>query len=808
MDDKKDKLSELTGAAFGIQKIEIDLNSFDKEPDLTRLPLLPTRNLVLFPGMTVTFELGRESARQLADYANQTKTPIGVVCQIDPDEDNPAVTTGLYKYGVVADVLSVLENENTPTMAIVRARGKFRILGTARTADAWLSAKVKLILEFSADDDHEFDTVIAEIRRIIKEDLNDLIPAPLMPLLKQIENNDEFVNYCCTNFPFDQKDKVDLLAKNKYLDRAKGLLAELVMMNERQKITRQIMNKTKKTMDEHQRNAFLQQQMETIRETLYGDSSDEVDELLAAGEEARMPQEVWTLFQKEIEKLRRFNPSSPDYSVLYSYLDTLVKLPWHKQTAPVRDLEKARKILEDDHYGLDKVKERILEQLALIMHNPRGKSPIICLVGPPGVGKTSIGKSVAHALGRKYERVSFGGLHDEAEIRGHRRTYIGAMPGRIIDAMKRAGTVNPVLVLDELDKIGNDYKGDPAAALLEVLDPEQNCHFHDNYIDVDYDLSNVLFIATANTLSTIARPLIDRMEIIELPGYLVEEKVEIAQRHLLPRICRDLNLDPEKLEISNEALLDIIRNYTSESGVRTLDKQLAKVGRKAVMAEMTKSDFPSPVQPDDLYDLLGLAPHIPDKYEGNEFAGVVTGLAWTEVGGEILMAESSLALSKTPTLTLTGKLGDVMKESATIAYQWVKAHATQLGIDPALFDKYSLHIHFPEGAIPKDGPSAGITIATSIVSTFTQRRVAERIAMTGEITLRGKVLPVGGIREKILAAKRAGIDTIVLSAQNRRDIEDMPTAYISGMTFNFVDTVAEVIDFAITDTPVANPVKL
>ncbi len=758
--------------------------------------------------MTVTFELGRESARQLADYANQTKTPIGVVCQIDPDEDNPAVTTGLYKYGVVADVLSVLENENTPTMAIVRARGKFRILGTARTADAWLSAKVKLILEFSADDDHEFDTVIAEIRRIIKEDLNDLIPAPLMPLLKQIENNDEFVNYCCTNFPFDQKDKVDLLAKNKYLDRAKGLLAELVMMNERQKITRQIMNKTKKTMDENQRNAFLQQQMETIRETLYGDSSDEVDELLAAGEEARMPQEVWTLFQKEIEKLRRFNPSSPDYSVLYSYLDTLVKLPWHKQTAPVRDLEKARKILEDDHYGLDKVKERILEQLALIMHNPRGKSPIICLVGPPGVGKTSIGKSVAHALGRKYERVSFGGLHDEAEIRGHRRTYIGAMPGRIIDAMKRAGTVNPVLVLDELDKIGNDYKGDPAAALLEVLDPEQNCHFHDNYIDVDYDLSNVLFIATANTLSTIARPLIDRMEIIELPGYLVEEKVEIAQRHLLPRICCDLNLAPEKLEISNEALLDIIRNYTSESGVRTLDKQLAKVGRKAVMAEMTKSDFPSPVQPDDLYDLLGLAPHIPDKYEGNEFAGVVTGLAWTEVGGEILMAESSLALSKTPTLTLTGKLGDVMKESATIAYQWVKAHATQLGIDPALFDKYSLHIHFPEGAIPKDGPSAGITIATSIVSTFTQRRVAERIAMTGEITLRGKVLPVGGIREKILAAKRAGIDTIVLSAQNRRDIEDMPTAYISGMTFNFVDTVAEVIDFAITDTPVANPVEL
>ena len=442
------------------------------------------------------------------------------------------------------------------------------------------------------------------------------------------------------------------------------------------------------------------------------------------------------------------------------------------------------------------------------MHNPKGKAPILCLVGAPGVGKTSIGKSVARALGRKYERVSFGGLHDEAEIRGHRRTYIGAMPGRIIDAMKRAGVVNPVLVLDELDKIGNDYKGDPAAALLEVLDPEQNCHFHDNYIDVDYDLSKVLFIATANTLSTIARPLLDRMEIIEIPGYLAEEKQEIARRHLLPRVIEELHLKPGQLQISDAAMREIISNYTSESGVRMLEKKLAKVGRQAVLAQMTGKSFPTPVEPSDLYDILGLAPHIPDRYEGNDFAGVVTGLAWTEVGGEILMAESSLALSKTPALTLTGKLGDVMKESATIAYQWVKAHAAEVGINPELFDKYSLHIHFPEGAIPKDGPSAGITIATSIVSTFTQRRVAERIAMTGEITLRGKVLPVGGIREKILAAKRAGIDTIILCSQNRRDIEDMPPAFIEGMTFKYVDTVAEVISIAVTDIPVANPIEL
>lgn len=809
MDDNKDKNSEISGAAFGIQKIEIDLNSFDKEPDLDSLPLLPTRNLVLFPGMTVTFELGRESARVLAKFANRTKTAIGVVCQINPDEDNPAVTTGLYKYGVIADVLSVIENEQAPSMAIVRSRGKFRIIGTAKTGDVWLSARVKEIPEIAPEnDDNEYNAVLDETHRLVKEDLSDFIPAPLMPLLKQIENPIEFVNYCCTNFPFDQKDKVELLSKSKLKDRAKGLLAELVVMNERQKLTRQIMNKTKKTMDENQRNAFLQQQMETIRETLYGDSGDEIDDLLEAGEKAGMPKDVLTLFRKEIDKLRRYNPSSPDYSVLYSYLDTLVNLPWHKASALNTDIAKAEEILESDHFGLEKVKERILEQLAVIMHNPKGKAPIICLVGAPGVGKTSIGKSVARALGRKYERVSFGGLHDEAEIRGHRRTYIGAMSGRIIDAMKRAGVVNPVLVLDELDKIGNDYKGDPAAALLEVLDPEQNCHFHDNYIDVDYDLSKVLFIATANTLSTIARPLLDRMEIIEIPGYLVEEKVEIARRHLLPRILTELKLKPSQLNISDAALMDIIRNYTSESGVRALDKKLAKVGRKAVLAQMTGKEFPCPVEPENLYDILGLAPHIPDRYEGNEFAGVVTGLAWTEVGGEILMAESSLSHSKTPSLTLTGKLGDVMKESATIAYQWVKSHAVELGIDPTLFDKYNLHIHFPEGAIPKDGPSAGITIATSIVSTFTQRRVAERVAMTGEITLRGKVLPVGGIREKILAAKRAGIDTIIMSVQNKRDIDDMPAAFIDGMTFHYVDTVAEVISHAITDQPVANPIAL
>ena len=534
--------------------------------------------------------------------------------------------------------------------------------------------------------------------------------------------------------------------------------------------------------------------MEAIRETLYGDEADEADELLARAESGHMPEGVLALFRREIEKLRRYNPTTPDYSVLYSYLETLAALPWNVYTASSPTLSQAEQILEDDHYGLEKVKERIVEQLALLMHNPDGKSPIICLVGPPGVGKTSIGKSVARALGRKYERVSFGGLHDEAEIRGHRRTYIGAMPGRIIDAIKRAGCADPVLVLDEIDKIGHDYKGDPAAALLEVLDPEQNCHFHDNYVDVDFDLSKVLFIATANTLSTVNRPLLDRMEIIDISGYLLEEKVEIAKRHLLPRIRRTMALGDEELQISDAAIAEVVRRYTAESGVRLLEKKLAAIARKAVLAKMKGSEFPSVVEPENLYDMLGLAPFQPENYEGNDIPGVVTGLAWTEVGGAILMAEASLAKAKEGgRLTLTGHLGDVMKESAGIAFQWVKANADKLGIDMADIDSHALHVHFPEGAVPKDGPSAGITIATAIVSAFTGRLVAPRIAMTGEITLRGRVLPVGGIREKMLAAKRAGITDIILSKDNRRDIDDMPARYTDGLSFHYADTVDDVL---------------
>ncbi|MDE6352353.1 MAG: endopeptidase La, partial [Muribaculaceae bacterium] len=563
------------------------------------------------------------------------------------------------------------------------------------------------------------------------------------------------------------------------------------------------------SMEEQSRNAFLQTQMETIRQELYGEG-DDADILEEKAKNILFTEDVRKTFEREIAKLRRLNPQSPDYSVLYSYLETLTDLPWQNFGKLNSDFPKAAKVLDEDHYGLKKVKERILEEFAMMLNNPDGKSPIICLVGPPGVGKTSIGRSIASALGREYQRISLGGLHDESEIRGHRRTYIGAMPGRIIDALKRCKTSNPVLLLDEIDKIGKDFKGDPSAALLEVLDPAQNCRFHDNYIDVDYDLSNVLFIATANTLSTIAQPLLDRMEIIEIPGYLIEEKIEIAKRHLIPRLIKEAGPNSPKMEVSDDALRFIIEKYTSESGVRLFEKTLASILRKLVLKKLQGKEVNCRITVDDVKELLGAEKYIKDIYEGNEFAGVVAGLAWTAVGGEILFIESSLTPSKegASKLTLTGNLGDVMKESAMIALQYVKAHAKELGIDSSLFDRYSIHIHVPEGAVPKDGPSAGITMATSIVSAFTQKRVKNRLAMTGEITLRGKVLPVGGIREKILAAKRAGITDIILSEQNKKNIEEIEKQFIKGVKFHFVETVKDVIKIAITKTPAIDAIKL
>lgn len=806
----KDIEQDSQATVFG--QIDVDAKRFSVPPSLDDLPILATRNLVLFPGVTIPISLGRENSVITATTAADSQIPIGIVCQLNPDEERPAVTTGLYKYGVVADVLKVFDLPDGSKTALVRSRGKFRIIGRGTGVGmpaAALSARIKLLDEPAPEMTQKLEVAIEQVKQSAISIINKTAEnsKEIVFSINQTSSPVELVNFLCTNMHFEASEKVAMLAKPTFADRTFMLLAELVKNEEKVDISREIIQRTRQNMDQNQRNAFLQQQMETIREELYGEA-DDADEFVRRADAIDMPEKARAVFDKEVDKLRRLNPQSPDYAVQFTYLDTLLDLPWNADTELNTDFPSARRILEEDHYGLEKVKERILEQLAVLMNNPGGKAPILCLVGAPGVGKTSLGKSVARALGRNYQRVSLGGLHDESEIRGHRRTYIGAMPGRIIDAMKRAKSTNPVLLLDEIDKIGRDFKGDPSSALLEVLDPEQNKFFHDNYIDIDYDLSHVLFIATANTLSTLQQPLLDRMEIIDLSGYLLEEKVEIARRHLEARIREEHKLTADELKISDAALVKIIENYTSESGVRQLEKRLAALARKAVLAKMSGSEFPAEIQPEHLRDMLGLPPFSKDRYEGNAFAGVVTGLAWTQVGGEILMAEASLSQGKGEKLTITGNLGDVMKESAAIALQWVKAHSSQIGIDPSLFERYNLHIHFPEGAIPKDGPSAGITIATAIVSAFTQRRVAERIAMTGEITLRGKVLPVGGIKEKILAAKRAGITDIILSSENRKDIEDIAGRYIKGLTFHYVDTVDQVIKLAVTDTPAANPLTL
>ncbi len=605
------------------------------------------------------------------------------------------------------------------------------------------------------------------------------------------------VNMISTHAGFDLSEKMDLLRHSRLKDRAMQLMALIARQEQFFEIRSEIRRKAMKNIDEQQRNHFLQHEFEALREQLYGNDDDSIAfEKKAAA--LNMPEKVRAAFNKELEKLRRLNPQSPDYSVQYSYLQVLTDLPWSVEDAINADFSEAERTLDRDHYGLEKVKERILEQLAVMMNTPHGRSPIICLVGAPGVGKTSLGQSIARALNRKYQRVSLGGLHDESEIRGHRRTYIGAMPGRIIDAVRRAGSSNPVLLLDEIDKTGNDFKGDPSAALLEVLDPEQNSHFHDNYVDVDYDLSHVLFIATANTLSTIPQPLLDRMEIIDISGYLMEEKIEIARRHLIPRVSKENGFGEDEINFTPEAITKMVEGYTSESGVRQLEKQIAKVVRRIVLRKMRGEEYSLNVTPETLREYLGVERFTPERYEASDHPGVAVGLAWTAVGGEILFIESSFSQAKNEKLTLTGNLGDVMKESAIIASQIVRSYSDRYGIDSEWFDTHALHIHVPEGAIPKDGPSAGITLCTSILSALTGRPVRNRLAMTGEITLRGKVLPVGGIKEKILAAKRAGITDIILCADNRKDIEDIRPIYLEGLTFHYVKNIEDVFDIAIT----------
>lgn len=798
--------------SLGQINIEQLLNKHE-EINLDDLPILPTRNLVLFPGITIPIALGRENSLVTARLADERKITIGILCQSNPDIDSPEIPGQFFSYGVFADVIKVIDLPDNSHTAIVHAHGKFKVEGPGAgniIPEANLHAAVKPVRDTGCrKGDKEFEAMFAQVKEATFAILENTMAAPedLIFNLRNSNDPEMFINLISTHLPIDPENKMRLLARPRLKERAMLLLTELSTAQQLAELNKSIMERTHANITEQQKTNFLQQQMESIKQELYGDD-DESDKLLERARQVPFPDNAFQVFQREAAKLSRLNRQSPDYSVLYDYLENLLALPWLKFDIENQDFSKAREILNNDHYGLEKVKERILEQLAVIMNNRDGKAPILCLVGAPGVGKTSLGQSIARAMDRKYQRVSLGGLHDEAEIRGHRRTYVGAMPGRIMDAIKRAGTSNPVLLLDEIDKIGADFKGDPSAALLEVLDPEQNCHFHDNYIDIDYDLSKVMFIATANTLASISQPLLDRMEVIDISGYLLEEKIEIATRHLIPRILADNKLTSDDLVIEPQAIAAIIESYTSESGVRQLEKQLAKVVRQTVLRKMSGETFKNTITATDLEDYLGIPRYNRDRYEGNEYAGVVTGLAWTAVGGEILYIETSLSEGKGEKLTLTGNLGQVMKESAMIAMEYVKAHASKYGIDTALFDHYNVHIHVPEGAIPKDGPSAGITMVTSIVSAFTQHKVKARTAMTGEMTLRGRVMPVGGIKEKILAAKRAGITDIILSKENTKDINDIAPKYLEGLSFHYVENVDEVIKLAVTDEPVDNPLPL
>ena len=785
---------------LSVGQIDIGIPTERPQPDYDALPIIAMRDLVLFPGVTFPITLAREISVNTATYASEKNIPVGVFCQKDSTVDAPTIDD-LYEFGVVADVLKTFDLPDGTHTAILSAREKIKIVikSEKETIPGALSASVKSVRDTTPrSSDKEFAALVADIRQTTLnilnsggEKMNDLafnienIPSPGL-----------LINMIATHSPFQPEIKYEMLKKSRLKDRGMMLLANLAQSEQIAEIRAEIHRKARKNIDEQQRNMFLQHQFDVIRDELYGDD-DDCRELEEKAKPIKFPDDVRKVFEKELEKLRRLNPQSPDYSVQYSYLQLLTDLPWGMGDPLTADFPTAERVLDEDHYGLEKVKERILEQLAVMMNTPEGRSPIICLVGAPGVGKTSLGQSIARALSRKYQRVSLGGLHDEAEIRGHRRTYIGAMPGRIIDAIKRAGASNPVLLLDEIDKTGNDFKGDPSAALLEVLDPEQNSHFHDNYVDVDYDLSHVLFIATANTLSTIPQPLLDRMEIIDISGYLIEEKIEIARRHLIPRIAKENGFEGDEIVFSPEAITKIVESYTSESGVRQLDKRIAKVIRKIVLKKMRGEEFSKTVEVENLRDYLGVEMFTPERYEVSDTPGVATGLAWTAVGGEILFIESSFTPGKGEKLTITGNPGDVMKESAVIACKVVRARCSNYGVDPEKFETQQLHIHVPEGAIPKDGPSAGITMCVSIMSALTGRPVRQRLAMTGEITLRGKVLPVGGIKEKILAAKRAGITDIILCADNQKDIEDIRPIYLEGVQFHYVKTIDEVFSLAI-----------
>ena len=759
------------------------------------IPLLALRNAVVFPGMVFPVTIGREKSINVIRHAEKTNSFIGAVPQTDLMVEDPG-RSDLFDFGTVCRIVKVLEMPDGTITALLQGLVRFNLLSIV-SSEPFLSGNVVYLEDINPAEDDSTRMIAESLKEkaanVIRS--SSMAPKEAFSALKSIDSFPFLVNFIATTIEIENfNDKVDLLRYDDVKTRAMKLLSALDVQGQLLKIKQEINQKVKSEIDQQQREYYLNNQLKTIQEELGMDDESEFETLRAKARTKKWPESVAKQFEKEMSKLAKYNPSSPDYSIQYNYIEFMLSLPWGDMSRDNLDLKHARKVLDNDHYGLDNVKERIIEYLAVLKLKGNMKSPILCLYGPPGVGKTSLGKSVARALGRKYVRVALGGMHDEAELRGHRKTYIGALPGRILNGIDKAGTSNPVIVLDEIDKVGNSYKGDPSSALLEVLDPEQNNAFHDNYLDIDYDLSNVLFITTANNISTIQPALLDRMELINVSGYLAEEKMEIAKHYLVPKQLEEHGIDRKALRIDKSALAMIIDEYTSESGVRGLEKRIAKIARVTAKKIALGEEYPKVIKKEHLKEYLGLPSNFHDRQKDNEGPGVVTGLAWTQVGGEILFVESSVSKGK-GAISMTGNLGDVMKESATIAYQYIKAHPEMAGITSEELAERDIHVHVPEGAVPKDGPSAGITMVSSMVSALRGQAIRHKVAMTGEMTLRGKVLPVGGIKEKILAAKRAGVTDIVISVDNRKDIEDIKPVYVEGLTFHYVRTIDDVMSF-------------
>jgi len=786
-----------------------DEEAMNKEEIPTELSILPLRNMVLFPGVVIPITAGRDKSIKLINEALEGNKTIGVVAQLNEEVEVPG-GNDVYRFGTVAKILKTLKLPDGNITVILQGKKRFAIDEIIQE-DPYLKAKVVEAEDAKPDaNDLEFKTIIETIKEtaqeIVRENPN--IPSEAAFALKNIESDSFLVNFVSSNLNLDVADKQALLEKNDLKERALETLRRMNTELQKLNLKNDIQTKVRIDLDQQQKEYFLHQQIKTIQEELGGVSHEqEFEEMRTKAKSKKWDTKIKEHFDKELSKMQRMNPQVAEFSIQRNYLELLLELPWNEYTKDKFDLKNAKKILDKDHYGLEDVKRRVIEHMAVLKLRNDMKSPILCLYGPPGVGKTSIGKSVAKALGREYVRISLGGLRDEAEIRGHRKTYIGAMPGRIIQSIKKAKTSNPVFVLDEIDKLSSSNQGDPSSAMLEVLDPEQNKEFYDNFVELGFDLSKVMFIATSNSLNTIQPALLDRMEVIEMNGYTIEEKTEILRQHLLPKQLKEHGLDAKIISISKKVMEFIVTKYTRESGVRRLDKEVATIVRNIAKSIVLEEEFNEKLTEEDIIKILGAPKYDYDKYESNDVAGVVTGLAWTRVGGDILFIESILSEGK-GTLTMTGNLGNVMKESATIALEYIKSNSNLFGIDVKVFDKYKIHVHVPEGATPKDGPSAGIAMLTSMVSSFTQRKIKKNVAMTGEITLRGKVLPVGGIKEKILAAKRANIKEIILCKENKRDIDQIKHEYLTGLTFHYVDKMTEVIDLALTNQKVKNAKEL